>query len=137
MEGENLGVTDELFQFYLEQISKGHYETALVALKRSIEEGNNDALCEMGLHYKLGTLTLIKDEDEAKQLFLKAANRGCARAMLNYGRFLQNAGNDECHQWFEKAFQTNPPDPFVQGWCVMLIEMGSLLCLKEDVIMKV
>ena len=112
----------DLFEFALEQQAKGHYQTSLHALNRAIEEGSVDAICELGLHYRLGTLVEDKDEVKAKELFLRAAELGHARAMLNYGRFLQHSENEEERQqsegWFRKAFiACEPDDPFVKGRC--------------------
>ena len=86
---------------------KGNYEEAVKWYTKAAEQGNADAMNQLGKYYYDGH-EIVRDKEEAVKWYRKAAEQGNADAMLElgkcyyYGRGVEE-DKEEAAKWYRKA----------------------------------
>ncbi len=101
---------DEYRKLQADAITKDDYIKAGKYLQELANDGNVEAIVELGLCYKYGNTILTKDNKLAKKWLEKAANHEHPIAMYEYGLLLPM---EKRTPWIGKAFKTN--DMYVLG----------------------
>ncbi len=97
---------------YLYSFGKGvtvDKKNAELWLKKAIEQNEMSADVVIGSIYETGNTVFPKDENNALQFYLRAAEKGDAAAQNNVGRLLINRSSEDklAISWFQKAAYNN------------------------------
>ena len=108
--GANLGNATAQFELarYYDEGTQNYFE-AVHWYRLTAEQGNNKAMCNLGVCYEYGKGGLTKDEVKAVEWYRKAAEAGDATAMCNlgncyeYGKGGLTKDETKAVEWYRKA----------------------------------
>ena len=101
---------------YDEELSKKWYSKAHEGFMKLVEEGNLNAMEEMGHLYRVGNLLYAKDTVLAEKYYRMGAEKGSAGCQLWLGQFLREKGlKEEAFAWLLKSGEKG------QGWSAFIV----------------